>query len=560
MKTISSSLRKLRGFSPSFVLLLIWWQALYWTYSTAWPRPFDDWKNTLFYVGSGLFALWFLWRDRASLQFRLNAPFLFFIGYLLACLISLNKPVYEEWLAIARLILWGGTVWLLTRTSNAEWKFLIKMAVLSAALIALLNWLSLHGIDPWPHFPREIYPPIGHMTYYGDFIGLHLPFALYLIWVSGKWRERLLWLSALALLVAGLWISGTRASLVGIFSAFVLGGILSVTSGIISWKRLSLIGMVLMALFGVVHQLQPQGRRDQPTFERLRLIFQGGKDPNISDRLLEYGATLKMIEQKPLKGWGIGSFRFVYPEFGQPSIFSWFYHPHNEVLHQASEVGFVGLFFFLFFWGWFFVWGAKKVAHPIDRSNKIELIVPLMGITVGLMSWQFSTTFLSPLIRSLTALYLAIFLKGILPVDKVKSHKAFGFFFGVVLFLATLFLAAYQASLYAVAKSYYQQDAVQGKRWVDLAYRLAPGAFDPLLRIVETETGQEDYLYAEQKIRLLYQEYPHVSWALFYQAMLERERNHTESAIGLLQHALENAAFFERARSELELLKKRRHH
>jgi len=64
--------------------------------------------------------------------------------------------------------------------------------------------------------------------------------------------------------------------------------------------------------------------------------------------------TFRMIGQKPVLGWGLGSFAYVYPAFRSPRLFLLlkdhqieFLHPENYYLNLASEGGIVYLLFFI---------------------------------------------------------------------------------------------------------------------------------------------------------------------------------------------------------------------
>ncbi|MBI2981186.1 MAG: hypothetical protein HYY44_02610 [Deltaproteobacteria bacterium] len=132
----------MRTISFSLWLPGLWWLALYWTFSSRWPRPFDDWKNSLLYVGGGLFCLYFLWQRRKEPAFRFNVPVLFLFLYLVVSLLSLQRPLYEGGLAFARLILWVGVGWALWQLKKETLFRIARLGLFSASLIALLSFLE----------------------------------------------------------------------------------------------------------------------------------------------------------------------------------------------------------------------------------------------------------------------------------------------------------------------------------------------------------------------------------------------------------------------------------
>ncbi len=59
---------------------------------------------------------------------------------------------------------------------------------------------------------HSLIPPIGHATYFGDYLAIQLALAAYLV-VTERRRSRLLYIFCSLLLFAGVWISATRTSL-----------------------------------------------------------------------------------------------------------------------------------------------------------------------------------------------------------------------------------------------------------------------------------------------------------------------------------------------------------
>ncbi|MBI4196614.1 MAG: hypothetical protein HY539_02215, partial [Deltaproteobacteria bacterium] len=318
-------------------LLAAWILLLHWTYSAAWPRPYDDWKNTVFYLGAGVLGLFSVFRQRGS--FSKSTKPVFWVGlYLAACLISIQLPFYEGTLALARLLLWVGLISFLIKIGRDDLLSLGGLSLFSASLIAALTWavywMQYHELSFF-HFTTaytaNFIPPVGHISYFGDFMGLHIPLAVwFLVGGEKRWQKKLGALS-FTLLLGGAWLSGTRATLFAIFISVLFALLLFLKSKVLSLRQAALLFVAFLALLAGLALFQPSGFRTQPVLTRVTETFQAdrpgkqttvleGKAPAeliMGTRTLALYQSFKMFLERPLRGWGVGSFRFVYPPFSQ---------------------------------------------------------------------------------------------------------------------------------------------------------------------------------------------------------------------------------------------------
>src|SRR3989338_3032217 len=168
--------------TPNSIPMLLWWLAILWTYTELFPRPFDDWKNTLLYGVAGILVIAFTIRRKITGPVA-APPAIFFLiaaAYFLLCTLSIvvaKTGRYEGLLELARLILWVGLAWVFSVMGSRTWLWLMRVTVVSAAAIAILTWLWSRGADVWPYVTPFL-APIGHITYYGDFMAMSLVMAV----------------------------------------------------------------------------------------------------------------------------------------------------------------------------------------------------------------------------------------------------------------------------------------------------------------------------------------------------------------------------------------------
>lgn len=525
-------------YSINVPILVFWWLLVCWTFSTAWPRPFDDPKNFIFYLGAGLISLGYFFKNRIF-KISLTLPLFFLAFYLLAVFLSLGNPLYENLLSVSRLLLWIGLAYVLTQLPLPALTKLFPWTVISACFIVLISILHFHEILFVP-IPGYFYWPIGFIAYFGEFLALHLPIGLCLLMQANSFSKKILWGFALLLISSGVWLSGNRASFLGICAASILLGVHYIKISSLHRKNVLLLFVILTAALFVVQKIHPKNLQYTSTLENFSRFFQKDFDwdRRTNNRWTPMLYTLDMIREKPYRGWGLGSFRFVFPKFAQQrktqwviSDQFWTMHPHNEILNQFAEVGIFGGIAFLGFWGSLFFFGIGSLSEQ-DRDKKLLLLTSLAGVIISFVHWQFSTNFLFPLSRLFAAFYLALLWQlGRTRHQKTISLAAPFFRYGILLCLISLiiFVSTYQMSLFFVQKNIQAKNMEESLNSARAAHSLAPYAFDPLFQYAKTNLKAYNLDIAHQAITELSHHFPYVPQVLLLKTIRERENNGSEN-------------------------------
>ncbi|MBF0491591.1 MAG: O-antigen ligase family protein [Deltaproteobacteria bacterium] len=563
--------------SPLRLLFLgLWILLLHWAYCGAWPRPADDFKNFIFYQGLGLIAL------ASLLKFPRLVPIPSILKWLLAAyagvaVISIFRGAasYEGVLELSRLFLWAIGTYALVQLNEKQWCVLLTLSTVSAALIAVLSLFELHGYSLWQRIVHLLPPsmnPIGHFSYYGTFMAAHVPMAVYLLSESKSVSRKILWGIALLLTLAGLWISGTRSSMVGLAGAGFVSTILLIKTRSVSWKKMLGLFTLLLLILVVLHKINPQSSRGENTAERWSKVLTLIKNPSIatldsvsSGRGYPWIASFRMFQARPLLGWGLGGYRFSYPEFDfqydlhpESSIKIWFMHPHNEILDQLTELGLLGAILFFLFWGSLYFKGYQSLcSDQTTEAEKKRILLGLAGITISLGSWMLDTNYQMPLSRLTTAISVAILLGAFSKSELASclvSPLVKGGLRGILFFLiliSQILLAGYDAGLYAVARADRATSHDEKMYWSTKAFQCSPGAFEALFTYAVTQLNEGDPQKAERGIQFLYDQFPRSPLVLYHTARQRLLSGRREEAIPLLEHSIQNDAHFEGAKNLL---------
>lgn len=558
-------------------LLIFWWLSLTWLFFPHWPNTFEDPKNLLLYTGGGLWGLYTLYRQRDRIP-KTGPLFFFLAGYLVIALISTLTPwaVFSEgMISLSRLILWALLAWSFSTLTREQWWKLASVSVISASLLAaasliifrrnylpegILELLSLLGYRlNDAHFAV---PPIGHISYFADFMALHIPLTFGLSMRADSPLKKSGWLLALVILVATVLMAMVR----GTWVALGAGIVVSLLLNFYAYRRFPLktvagvaagLGLLLASMF----LTDTLGIRDQTVSQRLKPLmeFQSWEelDKASSGRLHLMRSSFKMAEDHPLLGWGLGNFKFSYPLYyrqydahtSDMSAQTWLTHPHNETTHQAAQTGWAGPFLF---YGIFLALALAALGRARrEPSLWPDAIVSLTGLSIVLISWQFDTSFLHPLSRLMVAFYAGSLLGPAIAVAPNLFLKKIA---PLVLIPAFLVSSCHSASLFADQMASRASDAANALQWSRLAYLLAPGSFDAtyLYNKYLWENGHRDQ--ALKIVDKLYQNYPSVPVVLYVTALARANSGDQTAARRLLDEALSIDPQFTNARLLLNSL------
>jgi O-antigen ligase len=197
--------------------------------------------------------------------------------------------------------------------------------------VGALHWLYSPGRILWffvdPYQLHLTFPLLNH-SHFAAFVELALPPAIWAAIKAGK--ADLFHTSAAAVMICAVWVSGSRSgSLIVLFEllAVILLSLLHLRPRVIPWPR---VGILLVSAVVLVASVGWQGvaaRFAAPPRDDLRGIFRQ--------------ATIGMIKDRPLWGFGLGSFNTVYPAYAPVDTGLFVEHAHDDWLEWMAEGGVV---------------------------------------------------------------------------------------------------------------------------------------------------------------------------------------------------------------------------
>jgi O-antigen ligase len=290
-----------------------------------------------------------------------------------------------QWLALAATYV---TARSLAETRESRQQFL--SIVLWAGLVLGLVCVILHFSSPQRVYGLFVsrfspYGPFVYKNQFAAFLELLLPIAFFRL--TSARRGRLGYAIVFAALFACIVASLSRAGLViAVLEILVLAAV--------SWRRRVVTGtvllkfglpvLVLMAIFTLIVGTDSITAR----FEEKNLLS-GVRRP-----LAE--STLQMIEARPAWGFGLGTWRLVYPQFATFDVAAVANEAHDDWLQWASEGGvpFALILLALVVWltvlAWKHLWGVGVPAmflHCLfDYPTRLPALAAFLFLVAGALA------------------------------------------------------------------------------------------------------------------------------------------------------------------------------
>lgn len=286
---------------------------------------------------------------------------LFYLLVVIVTAITSSHPLVSFKFLIARLwfivpVLLFGTHFFQKEKSRMQFLWLFVIATCIAIIYSLAHH-SLYGFGEkeghwvmWPLFKDH--------TIYGAIVALVLPIviSIYFAEKHSPLTQAIL-IVLIAIVLVGLYYSYTRAAWLSIICASI---VCLVVYYRINFKILAGIGIIALIIgFYKWDQIQMELGRNKyehttESFdERLQSATNVTTDASNLERINRWSCAIAMFEQRPIFGYGPGTYAFEYAPFQEPenltiisTNFGDMGNAHSEYLGALAEMGIMGLLSF----------------------------------------------------------------------------------------------------------------------------------------------------------------------------------------------------------------------
>ncbi len=247
---------------------------------------------------------------------------------------------------------------------------------LAIALFAIVQSFTSNGMLYWiraPRFSSSIYGPYVNRNHYAGLVEMLVPFAL-AVCFSRRTNagNRLAAGFAALLMAASIFLSGSRGGAAAFVAEMIFLGIASAAlrkSKTIDWKAGLLFAA--LAVFLVWIDVSPALTR--------WTAFEGDLQTGRAEIVRDSG---RMFLQKPILGWGLGAFPYVYPQFRSFYTDYLINQAHNDYLQVLVETGTIGGLAMFWFIGALYRRSLTRLGRvPSRRSSDFGSTARLAALT-----------------------------------------------------------------------------------------------------------------------------------------------------------------------------------
>ena len=241
----------------------------------------------------------------------------------------------------------------------------------------------------WPFFKDH--------TIYGATVALCLPISLALLNQKGSpplSKAVLILLNSI--LITGLIFSYTRAAWLSVFCAGIIGLIVYFRVNFKLLLGLALaLGFIIYAQWDNIQLVLAKNKHEHTTEafeEKIQSAANVTTDASNLERINRWDCAYQMFKQRPVLGFGPGTYAFEYAPFQDPenltiisTNFGDMGNAHSEYLSALSESGFIGLLLFISIVASIFTCAIKLYYKTPSHENDIKLLI--MGIIISLSTY-----------------------------------------------------------------------------------------------------------------------------------------------------------------------------
>lgn len=266
-------------------------------------------------------------------------------------------------------------------------------SVLSATLISIYAILQYFGYDfHQKEFDRS-FSTLSNPNFLGAYLIMIIPFVLYYIFTTKRWEEKVFFLACGIIIFVALLFTYSRASWIGFMVSSVLFFVVAGYHIIKQNKKIIIFSLLSLLFITILASYHTQKKEQFTILKRALSTFDIKEGKSIGARFSVWKSGFKMIREKPLFGWGIDSFKSIFPGYKLPDYVQYegvritADKAHNEIIHLSACQGFIGLFSYL----WIIVIFFQKIILGIKKNSPgLALIAILSSAVAYLVQNQFS--------------------------------------------------------------------------------------------------------------------------------------------------------------------------
>jgi O-antigen ligase len=301
-------------------------------------------------TASSLFAIWavraFFVGDFHVVANPLHLPIAFFAGIVLLQLVPQRTAYWYAtwssallWCSYAALFFLAANVFARRHWLPAFGYFCVGFGFL-LSLFAVVQQFTSNGKIYWAVTNRHggwIYGPYVNHAHYAGLMEMLVPFPI--IWAITRQSrlERAFFLFAAVVMGSTIFLSLSLGGMIAFAAELAVLSLVLFRNRRFARSEILLFGLLCLTLAVWLAWLHPPG-----LIERLARLLNPIRDAGATGRIAIVKDGLRMLWERPILGWGLGTFPIVYPSFRSFFTNLWVNEAHNDYLQTLVETGVAG--------------------------------------------------------------------------------------------------------------------------------------------------------------------------------------------------------------------------
>ena len=324
--------------------------------------------------------------DRKFLKHPISIAIFVYLGWMLITCLTSVRPVISIKFFASKIWFITSCYWFFMQMVDDDLKNAVRYfncyaAGLSILVLIVTYMHALSGFDE--HYAHYVMSPFyNDHTAYGAALAFMLPISVGFTFLPGnRWPQRIFYIVVSLILLMGFYLSFSRAawlSLVGAVGVLVILKLRIKLSWIVSGGLV--IGLLLFFYADdILYKMSRNSQESSGDFvEHIQSMSNISTDASNMERINRWTAAFGMIQERPVFGWGPGTYQFEYAPFQQgyyrtliSTDFGDGGNAHSEYIGPCAETGFPGMFTVIAIVVTFLICGIRTYIRTEDKTLKI---------------------------------------------------------------------------------------------------------------------------------------------------------------------------------------------
>ena len=333
--------------------------------------------------------------DRKFLKHPISIAILVYLGWMLITCLTSVRPVISIKFFASKIWFITSCYWFFMQMVNDDLKNAVRYfncyAVGLAVLVLIVTYQhALSGFDE--HYAHYVMSPFyNDHTAYGAALAFMVPITVGFIFLpDNKWPQRIFYIVISLILLMGFYLSFSRAAWL---SLVVAVGVLVILKLRIKLSWIIGGGLVIgLLLFfyadDILYKMSRNSQESSGNFvEHIQSMSNISTDASNMERINRWTAAFGMIKERPVFGWGPGTYQFEYAPFQQgyyrtliSTDFGDGGNAHSEYIGPCAETGFPGMLTVIAIVVAFLICGIRTYIRAEDKTLRIISLCMILAL------------------------------------------------------------------------------------------------------------------------------------------------------------------------------------